>query len=541
MSLRIALIVTATSLLGIPLTGQTPVKSAPVRIEGGLVSGALDTVSQVRIFKGIPYAAPPIGELRWRPPAPVREWPGVRQASAFATPCMQAPLVAPPPGVAAAQFEENQKVYEKGVGYLGLTGPSSEDCLYLNVWTAAQSAGERRPVMVWIHGGGLAWGSPSLLVTDGTALAKQGVVLVSLNYRLGIFGFLAHPELTQESPRHSSGNYGFLDQLAALQWVQRNIGAFGGDPQNVTIFGQSAGSWSVNVLQASPLAKGLFRRAIGQSGAYLQGVGSFSTTWRVFRLDTRAAAERAGLEYGRSIGAASLSELRARSADEVQRTTNRADFVASVDGWVLPDDVRTIFARGRQNDVPVLIGWNANEGDTLPPIALNAAAFREQAGREYGGRADDFLRLYPATTDDEARASDRAYVRDFFGGLQMRAWARAQKTPGRSPAYLYFFDRVSPDVHGAYHGSEILYAFHNVGLSARPMTVVDRKLSDLMAAYWVNFATTGNPNGKDLPTWPRYDDRNEQVLGLGDRVEARSIPYQPALDFLRAHFDLRGN
>ena len=233
----------------------------PVRVEGGLVSGVTDAKSGVKVFKGVPFAAPPGGDLRWRPPAPLKAWEGVRQADRYSAPCLQ-PVIPAPPGFAAVEFNE----------VLGLPGTPREDCLYLNVWTAAKSAAERRPVMVWIHGGALVIGSPAVLSTDGAALARKGVVLVSINYRLGAFGFMAHPDLTKESAHHSSGNYGLLDQLAALQWVQKNIAAFGGDPRNVTIFGESAGSWSVNLLVASPLSKGLFHRAIGESGAVLVGL-----------------------------------------------------------------------------------------------------------------------------------------------------------------------------------------------------------------------------------------------------------------------------
>jgi para-nitrobenzyl esterase len=288
------------------------------------------------------------------------------------------------------------------------------------------------------------------------------------------------------------------------------------------------------VLQASPLAMGLFDRIIGESGAYMVAVGSGPVP--TFRLDSSDVAQRVGAEYVSSIGAKSLSDLRAKSAEEIQRTAKREDFVASIDGWVLPDDVRSIFAKGRHNDVPVLIGWNADEGGYFaPPPSFTAATFREQSARLYGDQANRYLEFYPANTDDEARASAREYFRDFMCALQMRAWARAQRS---SPVYGYTFERVAPDAGngGAHHGAEVPYAFNNVRLSARPFAVEDEALSDLVAAYWVNFATTGNPNAAGLPPWPQYEENGDLVMVLGDRVEARLIAHRDALDFLDALF-----
>jgi para-nitrobenzyl esterase len=423
---------------------------------------------------------------------------------------------------------------------LRLPGSPSEDCLYLNVWTAAKSANERRPVMVWIHGGALVIGSPAVVATDGSELAKKGIVLVSVNYRLGALGFLAHPELTKESAHHSSGNYGFLDQLAALQWVQKNIAAFGGDAKNVTIFGESAGSWSVNLLVGSPLGKGLFHRAIGESGGFLVGVRSINPV----NGGNLAEAEQTGVKFAQSVGARSLAELRAKPADEILKAATSAQnpvdarFGMNVDGWVLPDSLGRIFAGGRQNDVPVLIGSNADEGDLFTPPSVKAESWRERASRLYGARAGDFLKEYPASTDDEARQSGAAYFGDVNFGLQMRTWARLQKRTGKSPVYLYLFDRVAPDAQCrcATHGSEIVYAFHNIGLSARPFQDADRSVSDVMASYWVNFARSGDPNGAGLPKWPAYTEQSDTLLALGDRVESRVVPRKAALDFIEAVF-----
>ena len=483
----------------------------PVRVESGRLSG-IATPNAVTVFKGIPFAAPPLGDLRWRPPRPAAKWKGVRQAARFSAACMQTP-------------------YPAGSLYHLAPEPIGEDCLYLNVWTAADSARERRPVMVWIHGGGLTRGSGSARNYDGEELARKGVVLVTINYRLGVFGFLAHPGLTGESSHRSSGNYGFLDQLAALEWVRRNIAAFGGDPQRVTIFGESAGSWSVNLLMATPLAKGLFQRAIGESG------GDFEP------LQKLSAAEQAGAQLARSLGADSPAALRAKSAADLLAAPGPfggATFLGNVDGWLLPDDVYALFAAGKQNDVPLLVGSNADEGTAFAPPAISAEVFRQQVSRRFGGRAGAFLELYPAGSAEEARASVAAVTRDQTFGWEMRTWARLQTRTGKSKAYLYYFSRVPPGlagaVYGAYHASEIVYVFHNLGLSDRPWEPVDRTLSDALSSYWVNFAATGDPNGRDLPQWPPYDERADLVMALGNQIEVRPAPHTPALDFFDAGY-----
>jgi para-nitrobenzyl esterase len=501
-----------------------------IRLTGLLASMTVtDARSGVTAFKGVPFAAPPTGDLRWRPPAPVKAWEGVRQSDQYSAPCLQAPF----PG-GTAELDE----------VLRLPGAPKEDCLYLNVWTAAKSPSERRPVMLWIHGGALAIGSPAVLATDGAALAKKGVVLVSINYRLGVFGFLAHPELTKESAHHSSGNYGFLDQLAALRWVQKNIAQFGGDPGNVTIFGESAGSWSVNLLVASPLGRGLFHRAIGESGALLIGLGTEPTLSSNSR--TLAQAEQGGVALGKTLGVGSLREMRAKTGEEILKAAAASGnalgggFGATVDGWVVPERPDRIFAAGRHNDVPILVGSNANEGALFVAMAQSApaAAAREQATRTYGPRAEAFLKLYPAGTDEEARASAMQYMGDTLFGLQMRTWARVQRKTGKAPAYLYTFDRVPPDsaCKCATHASEIVYAFNNVPLSARPFQDADRKLAETMSSYWVNFATKGDPNGPGLPAWPVYSEERDTLMALGDKVEPRPVPHKAALDFLEDHF-----
>jgi para-nitrobenzyl esterase len=482
----------------LPLTAAI---NDPVRVEQGQLSGVPGSDPGVRVYKGIPFAAPPTGDLRWRAPKPAADWPGVRKADQFSSTCMQTP-------------------YPEGSLYRSEPQPVSEDCLYLNIWTAAKSASDKRPVMVWIHGGAFTRGSGSTPTYNGENFAKKGVVLVTVNYRLGIFGFFAHPELSQESEHQSShytsGDYGILDEIAALKWVQKNIAAFGGDPTRVTIFGESAGSWAVNVLVASPLAKGLFQRAIGESGANFN------------KMTLLADLEKGGANLG------SLKELRAKSADEIMKM--RGAFFVNVDGWLLPTDVMTIFEKGQQNDVPILIGSNADEGTAFMPAKITIAALEATAKQRFAARVDEFTKIYPATSDAEAWKASAALMRDQTFGLQMRTWARMQTKSGKSPAYLYYFSRVPPgpagEHYGAFHASEISYVFGTADIGRRSWEDSDRKLSEIMSSYWVNFATTGNPNGKGLPVWPNYDENKDLALGLGDEIHPIPVPNKAGLDFL---------
>jgi para-nitrobenzyl esterase len=495
-----------SALLAAPALAAIP---EPVRVDTGLVSGVAGTNPEIRVFKGLPFAAPPVGDLRWRPPQPALPWEGVRAANAFSANCMQRAAgggAFPPYG-----------------GDRSATA-MSEDCLYLNVYTGAAAARDRRPVMVWIHGG--AYTSGAGAIYEGEELAHQGVVVVTVNYRLGVFGFLAHPELTKESATHSSGNYAFLDQIAALRWVQKNIAAFGGDPSRVTIFGESAGSWSVNNLVATPLARGLFQRAIGESG------GQFSIT------RTLAEAEEAGRSFATGAGAASLSALRAMPADAVNRA-NGFQTSATVDGWVFPQDVATIFRTGRQNDVPVIIGSNANEGSIFTAETTTGQSFRQQSQRRYAADTDAFLKLYPFTTDQEARVAQAASMRDQTFGWEMRTWARLQTQTGKSKVYLYYFSHVPPMPNaawlGAQHGAEIPYAFNwpsGTHSTQVAWTDIDRKLAGQVSAYWVNFATTGDPNGRNLPRWDAYQTKDDRAMGFADAPAMIPVPNQPALDFL---------
>jgi para-nitrobenzyl esterase len=492
-------LVAALALAIVPLV--TSAAPDTVKLDSGQIAGA--TAGGVRVFKGIPFAAPPVGDLRWKAPQPVAPWDGVRDAKTFSAECMQT-------------------LYPENSPYFRPAAALSEDCLYLNVWTTANS-GEKRPVMVWIHGGAWTRGSGSVPVYDGAALAKKGVVLVTTNYRLGVFGFMAHPELTAESPQHASGNYAILDHVAALKWVQKNIAAFGGDPTRVTIFGESAGSWSVNTTQATPLAKGLFHRAIGESG------GQFAGTSKL------ADAEQGGVAVAKAVGAESLAALRAVPAEKLLAIQTFRTGV-NVDGYVLPDTVRSLFAQKKQSDVPVLIGSNANEFTTLSnpaqfPKAMDA--YRQRVERQYGAAIKDYDAVYPVKTDADIAEALLGVGRDTTFTLEMRTWARMVTNAGRK-AFLYQFTRVPPGPNpawGAYHAAEIQYAFNN--LAGRPWaTDVDRRLADQMSSYWVNFAITGEPNGKALPKWTPYDPTAEPYLELGDTVQTKNHLLKAQLDFL---------
>jgi para-nitrobenzyl esterase len=483
--------------------------SEPIRVENGLVTGTPGASADVRVFKGLPFAAPPVGNLRWRPPQPPANWSGVRAADTFSANCMQRQAG----GGAFPPYGGDRSATEM-----------SEDCLYLNIYTTAAAATDRRPVMVWIHGGAYTSGAGALY--EGEELARKGVVVVTINYRLGVFGFLAHPELTKESPNHSSGDYAFLDQIAALRWVQKNIAAFGGDPTRVTIFGESAGSWSVNNLVATPLAKGLLQRAIGESG------GQFAIT------RTLTEAEQAGARFAEANGAASLAALRAMPAAALNGASG-FQTSANVDGWVFPHDVMTIFKNGQQNDVPVIIGSNADEGSIFTPESVTGASFRQQTERQYGADTEAVLKLYPFTSDHEARAAQAAAMRDRTFGWEMRTWARLQTQTGRSKVYLYYLSHVPPMPNaawiGAQHGAEIPYAFNwpNGKHSAVvPWTDVDRKLAEQVSSYWVNFAATGDPNGSTLPKWTPYSLKDDQAMGFADAPRMIPVPNKAALDFL---------
>jgi len=412
--------------------------------------------------------------------------------------------------------------------------PDSEDCLYLNVWAPAKSAKGRLPVMVWIYGGGFRFASGSEKWFNGERLAAKGVIVVTFNYRLGAFGFLAHPELSKESDQHVSGNYGVLDQISALRWVQNNIAAFGGDPNRVTIFGQSAGATSVCYLLTSPLTKGLYIHAIGESV-----VGCLGPSAEISKLDT---AEKAGTKFLSAANAQSIADLRAKPAEDLLKITGEYPFRPLVDGYVLPSNPYTIFSRGEQNQVPILVGSNGDEGTLLGRPPASATAFIEQARLQYGERADTFLKLFPANSDAQAIESNYLLWRDQVA-FQARTLSNLMTHNGKVKAFRYYFSHKPPIPNetfreqarhdlGAYHSAEIEYVFEN--LDARPYlwADIDRKLADTISSYWVNFAKTGNPNGPGLPRWPTADAEHDVLIEFGDTAEARHDFDKAALEFL---------
>lgn len=500
-----------------------------VTIAGGQISGRpAGAAGAVRAYLGLPYAAPPVGALRWQPPRPVEPWDGVRDATRLPPGCVQ--------GVLPGRSDADTPFFGAGATTF------DEDCLYLNVWSAARP-GDNAPVMVWIHGGGLFIGDGSEVAYDGASLAARGAVIVTINYRLGPFGYLAHPVLRAESAHDASGNYGLLDQIAALQWVQDNIAQFGGDAARVTIFGESAGSWSVHHLMAAPLATGLFARAIGQSG------GAFAS----YRAMSAEEAEEAGEKIARTLLGPDVEitaeALRAIPATEVLAAAD-GNPRPNVDGWVLPDTVYGMFAAGRQSDVPVIVGANADEGTVLQAIGAGGGKttleeYREQARRDYGPLADQFLAVYPAETPDDARVQLVASRGDGGFVWEMRAWARLMETVS-SPAYMYVFTRTPPAADaerwGAYHTAEIPYVFNNLGggsrfwYANRDYDDTDRRLSELVSSFWLHFAATGNPNGEGLPAWPIYSRDTDAVLELGDVVQVRHGVREERLDFFDRHY-----
>ncbi|SDL56226.1 carboxylesterase/lipase family protein [Siphonobacter aquaeclarae] len=476
-----------------------------VRTEGGLVSG---TGAAPVVFKGIPFAAPPTGDRRWRPPQPVQLWDGVRKADRFSA----SPMQSAPVPFSAYTME-----------FLIPPDPIGEDCLYLNVWTS--DVRSRKPVLVWIYGGGFTSGSGSVPIYDGTELAKRGIVVVTINYRVGVFGFLAHPELTAEEG--SSGNYGMLDQLAALQWVQRNIAAFGGDPARVTIAGQSAGSFSVSTLMASPLAKGLFRQAIGESGSLFRPAPEYLL----------ANAEKEGQAYVASLGVSSVKALRQLPADQLLKKY-RGRPRPVIDGEVLPADLPAIFSQGRQNDVTLLTGWTEGDGSLAWLSKVKTAdEYQAYARTRYGAKAPAFLAVFPGNTDPEAKQSQARIFRDTLFASQDYTWAKLQVKTGSQPVYVYSFGHVpagSPEQEelGAFHTSEVPYAFHNLNRWNRPWTPKDRQMEEMMSAYWVNFVKTGNPNGKGLPVWPAFQTGKEEVLDIGKDVRHGPAKIKNELELL---------
>jgi para-nitrobenzyl esterase len=471
-----------------------------VRTAAGLVEGAKSADGKVTMFKGIPFAAPPVGELRWKEPQPVTPRKGVRKATEFGARCMQARIFA-------------DMVFRD-------SGPS-EDCLYLNVWTPGTSAKTKLPVMVWIYGGGFQAGATSEPRQDGEQLAHKGVVIVSMNYRLGIFGFFSHPGLTAESPHHASGNYGLMDQAAALKWVHENIAAFGGDSEKVTIFGESAGSFAVSALMASPVSKGLIRAAIGESGAF------FGKTLRAKPL---AESERRDVVFAESLGLKSIGQLRGVSAEkllEASRSGNDTDrFRPSIDGYFMPASPSDIYAKGEQAHIPLMAGWNRDEGSYqrfLGTEQVSKENYLAKIRQLFGEATPEALKLFPGRSDEEVKRSAALLNTADFIALGTWKWLEMQLQTGEAPVYRYEFDQMPPpsekheaEAGLAYHSAEIEYVFGTLDWKKIAWRPEDYELSEQMGAYWTNFAKTGNPNGAGRGAWPIYIRKSAyQVMHLG--------------------------
>ncbi len=497
--------------------------SAPqVKIRTGTVEGK--DAGSVHAFLGIPYAIPPVGDLRWKPPVPAAKWSGVKKATDFGPHCMQGRVF-------------GDMTFRDSGG--------SEDCLTLNVWTPANPSSKNLPVMVWIYGGGFVAGTTSEARQDGTYLAQQGVIVVSMNYRLGVFGFMVHPELAKESGHNAAGNYGLMDQLEALKWVHNNIAAFGGDPSNVTIFGESAGSFSVSAQMASPLAKGLFQKAIGESGAAFSRSGlSFEPIATREDRDVKLVKEK--------LNVSTLAELRAVPAEKLLEIFGKPGpdgfaFGPDVDGYFLPESVPAIFAAGKQNDVILLAGWNHDEGSfevAFSPQKPTAESIKAEAQKDFGDKTDEFLRLYPIDNEQQMRRSAMDFASDKFISLSTWAWMEAQSKTGKQPIYRYRFDLAPPPDDpagpqlGAFHSAEIEYVFGQ--LDSKPKVTWrqdDRDLSLTMQKYWTNFAKTGNPNGAGLPQWPMYSSTDGwQVMFLNKQSEAHKDDLRARYLFLESEW-----
>jgi len=495
-------------LAGLSCTTQQP---GQVQVEEGVLQGTIE--DGLTVYKGIPFAAPPVGDLRWRASQPAAKWEGVRQADKFAPGPIQGGN--PPSG-------------------------KSEDCLYLNIWTPAKSRRDRIPVLVWIYGGGFNMGSTSEPVYSGEKLAQKGVVLVSIAYRVGQLGFLAHPELSAESPDHSSGNYGLLDMIAGLKWIQKNIAAFGGDPDKVTIFGESAGGIAVSMLCASPLAKGLFHGAISQSG------GSFGpprpTLFPGENLKRLTDAELAGQAYVDSAKVSSIAELRKIEADKLPAIRGLAWPI--IDGWVIPDDQYKLYEAGKFNDTPILVGYNSDEGLTFMP-GRTPEEYIASVRTRYGKFADDLIKAYPVGSNTVPKTA-RDLARDAAFGWHTWIWARLQSRIGKSKAFYYCFDQ-HPDYpedsprfgYGSPHGQDVAYVFGHLDASNPQTTKIDLQISDAMVTYWTNFAKFGDPNGEGVPEWPSFSDANPVVMYFSQTPHTGSVPSAESLKSLDAYFEWR--
>ena len=474
-----------------------------IDVEGGKISGVMNNDKTVESFKGIPFAAPPVGDLRWRAPQPVQPWNGVLACTKFSASPMQGKPV--PFSMWSEEF-------------LIPAEPISEDCLYLNVWTANKNKKSKQPVFVWIYGGGFGSGGSACPIYDGEALAKKGIVVVSINYRVGVFGFFAHPDLNEPS-----GNFGMLDQIAALKWVKKNIVAFGGDPDQVTIAGQSAGSMSVNTLVASPLAAGLFNKAIAQSGGNFTRGNSSKTN-----------AEAEGLKYAALFSAKTVAELKKVDAEVLMKK-----FIGIrgpyIDGHVLPEHILDIFQKANQNKVALLVGWNQDEGLLMGP-AKSAESLRKDFQKQYGSDADAFLKYYSASNDEEAKQTQLDLSRDQIFGMPGLVWANFQEAQSL-PVYVYRFTRIVPaegqyKQYKAFHTGEVPYMFDNLRFVRRPWGPVDHELATSMSDYWVSFVKTGNPNHNKALKWPLFNNKEKSTLYFDAKNKVATMEDADRLNYL---------
>jgi para-nitrobenzyl esterase len=500
---------------------SSPSLTTSVEVTGGTIEG----VEQDGIFtyKGIPFAAPPVGDLRWKAPAPVQSWTGVRKVNAFCDACMQAS------------------------GSMGNTAPVNEDCLYLNVWTPAKKTDEKIPVIYWVHGGGYSGGSTSTPMYDGTGFAKKGVVMVSVAYRVGPFGFFAHPELSRESG-HGSGTYGIQDMIAGLKWVKENIVRFGGDPSTVTIFGHSAGGAAISLLAASPLTKGLFHRAICMSGGSFTPLQTSKQTGIGLGIPALKLAESTGEEFLKELGVADIKAARALSAEDIQNKLPSGmeggmRFRPAADEYVIPNDLYSLYEVGRFNDTPILLGHTSDEmGSFGRTENITPEDFEEQIKSQYGSHADAILSAYPHSTDVEATRASKDIRNDSSFNWNTWAWSRLQSRKGKGKAFQYYFDYHpdSPD-GGSGHGNDVPHAFQTLGGPMGEPTEEDLKLSDMISSFWVNFARSGDPNGPGLPEWPAFSEDDQKVMIFDTAPSVRPLPILDRLKVFDSYFArLRG-
>ncbi len=490
--------------------GEEIIDVHSIQTSDGVISGKLVGEDSIKTFKGIPFAAAPIGELRWKAPQPVTPWQGVKECLGNPASAVQNPPV---------------PFFAWSAEFLIPPTPISEDCLFLNVWSGAERKDEKRPVMVWIHGGGFSGGSGTVPLYDGEELAKKGIIVVTINYRLGVLGFMAHPELSNESASGTSGNYGILDQIAALKWVKKNIEAFGGDPENITIAGQSAGSMSVNVLVGSPLAKGLFNKAIAQSGAMFEYDGPRASR-------NLEMAEKAGEDFMEKAGVGSLATLRDIPADSLLKLGGA--FWPYKDGNVIPLNFDGTFITGNANQIKLLTGWNADDNVSFGG-PMTPDQFRALAKEKYQEKAEAYLALFPANTPEELEET-RSVLSEMMFGYQNFTWAKIQSELAPESSYLYHFTRIPPGEpnYGAFHSAEFSYSFHTLKYWNRPFIETDYKLEETMSEYWVNFIKTGNPNGDGLPEWPAFNQNDPMLMELGDEIQSSRPPHLEQIQFLQS-------